>query len=160
MNKKLFAGVVILISTITCAVAQPQLYRTAIGLNAGYNYGITLKHYLTDKNMVEGIANFNYGPGITVLYEFNNRHPFDIDELDWYYGAGAHVKFINGRRANVFYNDLGTHINIGIDAILGLEYTLKEVPLNLGINIKPELNFTADNLIWFDGALTIRYVLK
>jgi hypothetical protein len=102
------------------AEAQSQLYRTAIGLNAGYNYGITLKHYVTPKNMIEGIANFNYGPGLTVLYEFNNRHPFAVDELDWYYGAGAHVKFINGGRANVFYNDLRTHINVGIDAILGL----------------------------------------
>ncbi len=142
------------------AEAQSQLYRTAIGLNAGYNYGITLKHYLNAKNMIEGIANFNYGPGLTVLYEFNNRHPFDVDELDWYYGAGAHAKFINAGRANVFYNDLGTHINVGLDAILGLEYTLKQIPLNIGINAKPELNFTADNLLWFDGAITVRYVLK
>ena len=35
------------------AEAQSQLYRTAIGLNAGYNYGITLKHYVTPKNMID-----------------------------------------------------------------------------------------------------------
>lgn len=142
------------------AEAQSQLYRTAIGLNAGYNYGITLKHYLNAKNMIEGIANFNYGPGLTVLYEFNNRHPFNVDELDWYYGAGAHAKFVNGRRANAFYSDLSTHVTLGIDGILGLEYTFKDMPFNLGINIKPELNFTSNNLFWFDGALTFRYILK
>lgn len=140
--------------------AQPQLYHTAIGLNAGYNYGLTLKHYLNTKNMVEGIANFNYGPGLTVLYEFNNRHPFDVDEFDWFYGIGAHAKFVNGRRANVFYNDLSSHITLGVDAILGLEYTFKDTPINLGANIKPELNFTTKNLFWFDGAITVRYVLK
>jgi hypothetical protein len=145
---------------INTAKAQSQLYRTAIGLNAGYNYGITLKHYLNAKNMVEGIVNFNYGTGITILYEFNNRHPFDIDEFDWYYGVGGHVKFINGRRANAFYSDLNAHVVLGIDAIIGLEYTFKDIPVNLGINLKPELNFTTDNVFWFDGALTLRYVLK
>ena len=160
MLKKIILCIAFVFTMANVTYAQPQLYYTAIGINAGYNYGVTLKHYLNSKNMIEGIANFNYGPGITLLYEFNNRHPFDVDELDWYYGAGAHAKFINAGRANVFYNDLGTHINIGLDAILGLEYTLKELPLNIGINAKPELNFTADNLLWFDGAITVRYVLK
>jgi hypothetical protein len=150
---------------LTCFInkdieAQPLLYRTAIGLNAGYNYGITLKHYVSTKNMIEGIVNFNYGPGITLLYEFNNRHPFNVDELDWYYGVGAHAKFVNGRRANVFYPDRSKHVTLGIDGILGLEYTFKENPFNIGINIKPELNFTTSNIFWFDGALTLRYVLK
>ena len=140
--------------------AQPQLYRTAVGLNAGYNYGITLKHFVSTKNAIEGIANFNYGPGLTLLYEFNNRHPFDIDEMDWFFGFGGHAKYVNGRRANVFYPDKVSHLTLGVDAILGLEYTFKEIPLNLGINVKPEVNFTTDNLIWIDGAITIRYVLK
>ncbi|MCC6251959.1 MAG: hypothetical protein IT238_05805 [Bacteroidia bacterium] len=140
--------------------AQPQLYYTAIGLNAAYNYGITLKHYLNHKNMIEGIVNFNYGAGTTLLYEFNNRHPFNVDELDWYYGIGGHVKALNGRRSNVFYNDRLKHLYVGLDAVLGLEYTLKETPLNLGINVKPELNFITNNMFWIDGGITIRYVLK
>jgi hypothetical protein len=160
MTKKLIVYLFLLFSFAKTVKAQPQLYYTAIGLNAGYNYGITLKHYLSSKNMVEGIANFNYGPGLTLLYEFNNRHPFNIDEFDWFYGFGAHAKFVNGRRANAFYSDLGRHLTLGVDAILGLEYTFKETPINIGINIKPELNFTTANLFWFDGALTLRYVLK
>jgi hypothetical protein len=160
MIKKITICLLLLIAAANTSKAQPQLYYTAIGVNAGYNYGITLKHYLNTKNMIEGIANFNYGPGITLLYEFNHRHPFDIDKFDWYYGFGAHAKLVNGRRANVFYEDLSRHINLGIDGILGLEYTFKESPVNLGINIKPELNFTADTKFWFDGALTLRYVLK
>lgn len=157
---KIHLSLLLLFSMVSKLSAQPQLYHTAIGLNAGYNYGITLKHYLSAKNMVEGIANFNYGPGLTVLYEFNHRHPFNIDEFDWFYGLGAHAKFVNGKRANPFYADVKTHVTLGIDAILGLEYTFKDIPVNLGLNIKPELNFTTSNLFWFDGALTIRYVLK
>jgi hypothetical protein len=160
MIKQLFFAFILMFNFINDAKAQPQLYRTAIGLNAGYNYGITLKHYVSTKNMVEGIVNFNYGPGITLLYEFNNRHPFNIDEFDWFYGVGAHAKVVNGRRANVFYNDRKQHLTLGVDAILGLEYTFKDTPLNLGINIKPELNFTTSNLFWFDGAITLRYILK
>lgn len=160
MKKKLLIFLLIALGFTKSMSAQPQLYYTAIGLNAGYNYGITLKHYVSTKNMIEGIANFNYGPGITLLYEFNNRHPFDIDEFDWFYGFGAHAKFVNGRRANPFYPDLSRHLTFGVDGILGLEYTFKDTPINLGINVKPELNFTTSNLFWFDGALTLRYVLK
>jgi len=160
MMKRIFIALFLLAIATNKLNAQPQLYYTAIGLNAGYNYGITLKHYISTKNMVEGIVNFNYGPGITLLYEFNNRHPFNVDEFDWFYGVGAHAKVVNGRRANVFYPDLDRHVTLGVDAILGLEYTFKDTPINLGINIKPELNFTTSNLFWFDGAITIRYVLK
>lgn len=160
MIKKITFCLLIILGLANISKAQPQLYHTAIGLNAGFNYGITLKHYISTKNMIEGIANFNYGPGLTLLYEFNNRHPFDVDELDWFYGFGAHAKFVNGRRANVFYPDLSRYVTLGIDGILGLEYTFKESPINIGLNVKPELNFTTENIFWFDGALTLRYVLK
>jgi hypothetical protein len=160
MMRKLIISLFITITVGKIVQAQPQLYTTAIGLNAGFNYGITLKHYLNAKNMIEGIANFNYGPGLTVLYEFNNRHPFDVDEFDWFYGFGAHAKFVNGRKANVFYPDLSRNVTLGIDGIIGLEYTFKESPINIGLNVKPELNFTTPSIFWFDGALTLRYVLK
>ncbi len=160
IKKSVLIFIFALIAITPFAKAQPQLYYTAIGLNMSYNYGLTLKHYMSTRNMDELIGNFNYGPGLTILYERNNRHPFNIDNFDWFYGVGAHVKFVNGRKANVFYADRLNHTTLGFDAILGLEYTFKESPFNLGINVKPEFNLTTKNPIWVDGALTLRYVLK
>ena len=67
---------------------------------------------------MEVIANFNYEPGLTRLYESNNCHSFDINEFDWYYGFGAHSKFINRRRENVFNPDLSKNITLGVDGII------------------------------------------
>ncbi len=48
---------------------------------------------------------------------------------------------------------------IGIDGILGLEYTFDEIPLNLSLDILPSLNLIGSSG-WggINGALSIRYV--
>src|SRR5450759_676759 len=63
----------------------------------------------------------------------------DVAHLNWYYGGGAHIGFYNGNY--VYWGNNGTtYTIIGIDGILGIEYTFSEIPINIGIDWKPALN--------------------
>jgi hypothetical protein len=145
---------------IACCIvlmANAQDYKTGIGLRAGFSSGLTLKHFKSRKIALEGLLTTRWqGFDITGLYEVHNK-AFDVNNLNWYYGGGAHIGFYNGN-----YADWGrtgtTYTVIGIDGILGLEYTFDEIPINLGIDWKPTFNLIGYTGIWSEGALSIRYV--
>ena len=81
-----------------------------------------------------------------------------MEHLNWYYGGGAHIGFWNGN--NVKWGTAGTSYTvIGIDGILGIEYSFSEAPINIGIDWKPAINIIGYTGFWGDGgALSIRYI--
>jgi hypothetical protein len=138
--------------------SNAQEYRTSLGLRAGLPYGLTVKHFLNKTNAVEGILASSYGGFIiTGLYE-NEHWTGQYPGLNWFWGAGGHVGFWDaGRNPNI--DDTYTGSVIGLDGILGLEYTFEEIPLNLSLDLLPSVNligFTGWGGI--NGALSIRYV--
>jgi len=152
MRKILFS--IVLVTGLTTAV-NAQDYNTGIGLRAGTGWGITLKHFVNSKNAFEGfLYAYNNGFNVTGLYEYHNR-AFDVDNLRWYYGFGAHIGSYN-------YNE-NKHKNennfiLGIDGILGIEYTFTEAPINIGLDWNPHLNLTGNSGFWPGfGAISIRY---
>lgn len=89
--------------------------------------GFTYRYFLNEKSAVEGILNLR-GDAIALgaLYErFQTIQ--GVEGLQWFYGAGAYVGFQGNN-------------NLGITGIAGLDYNFKEVPVNLSIDWKPELN--------------------
>jgi hypothetical protein len=147
---------VIFISAITAA----QDYNTGVGLRLGFTQGLTVKHFLSQRSAVEGLLATRWrGFEITGLYEVHNN-AFDVERLNWYFGGGGHVGFWNGDNANGRLGDEGGNYTIvGIDGILGIEYNFKEVPINIGLDWKPEFNLTGYTGFWGDGgALSIRYI--
>ena len=56
-----------------------------------------------------------------------------------YYGAGAHVGGWNYKAGHDEGKNSG--FNLGLDAIVGLEYSLKVAPLAFSIDWKPRLDF-------------------
>jgi len=138
--------------------SNAQEYRTSLGLRAGLPYGLTVKHFLNKTNAVEGILAGSYGGFvITGLYE-NEHWTGQYPGLNWFWGAGGHVGFWDaGRNPNI--DDSYTGSVIGLDGIIGLEYTFEEIPLNLSLDLLPSVNligFTGWGGI--NGALSIRYV--
>ena len=101
------------------------------------------------------------GIELTVLYEIHNQ-AFNTERLKWYFGFGGHVGFWNGDHTNKFWGDPGKNYTVvGIDVILGLEYSFMEAPINLGIDWKPAFNFIGYSGFWADGgALSVRYIFK
>ena len=139
-------------------IGRAQDYKTGIGLRAGLSYGLTIKHFLNEKAAVEGLIQTRWsGFDVTGLYEIHAT-AFEVDKLRWYYGGGAHIGFWNGK-----YVSWGTYGNnytvIGIDGIIGIEYSFSEAPINIGLDWKPAINLTGHSgLVGDGGALSIRYI--
>jgi hypothetical protein len=133
------------------AFANAQDYKTALGLRAGWNQGLTIKHFISGKSALEGLLAWHYsGFEITGLYEVHNR-AFDVERLNWYYGGGAHIGFYG----NSYDGGSGTFI--GLDGILGLEYNFNDLPINISLDWKPAFDFGYSHFFGDGGALSIRY---
>ncbi|HAK80661.1 MAG TPA: hypothetical protein DCR35_04625 [Runella sp.] len=155
MRTRLF--IIALVATLSTAFsASAQDYRTAVGLRLGSTNGITIKHFTKRNVALEGIVSTRWrGVGLTGLIEGHTRF-LGINRLNFIYGAGAHV-YIWGE-GNRGYAPYQRSSIAGLDAILGLEYNFREVPINIGIDWKPTLNFSVDNGFWGDeAAISIRY---
>jgi hypothetical protein len=113
-------------------LAKAQNYKTAAGVRLGPNTaaisgGFTAKHFINENTALEGIIGINNGLGICGLYEkhFNIEA---VNNLQWFAGFGGYVAFNSN---NTF---------IGGAGIVGLDYKFEEIPLNLSLDWKPELN--------------------
>jgi hypothetical protein len=139
-----------------------QTYQTALGLRLNGGAGISVKHFLNDKAALEGILYTRWrGLNITGLYSVH--YPvFREPGFRVYFGAGAHVGFWNGRYNPWFDDgDRDSHAVVGIDGQLGLEYTFKDIPLNLSLDWKPAINIIGYTGFWgSDAALSVRYCWK
>jgi len=136
-----------------------QNYNTAIGVRAGNQSGLTIKHFMGSDKAIEGILSFYYHNGATLTGLWTiNKKAFDVDRLNWSYGLGVHVGFWDDEY--YYYHDHYNHMSLGIDGILGLEYTIKEIPFNIGIDIKPFFDVYEHAGFYGAAALSIRYILK
>jgi hypothetical protein len=108
-------------------------YKTGLGVKFLDGAGITLKHFVNEKAALEGIGFFwSRGGRVTCLYELH----FDIDGapgLKWYIGPGVHVGFYGNRYGGGSF--------AGVDGVLGLDYKIKNAPLNLSIDWQPSFEF-------------------
>ncbi len=138
-----------LISTISVA-SKAQSYTTAAGIRLGPNSaaitaGFTIKHFLNEKTALEGIVGVNNGLGICGLYELH--FPIEsVKNLQWFAGGGGYVAFRSSTTS------------IGAAGIVGLDYKFEEIPLNLSLDWKPELNIISQ--VGFEGSglgLSARY---
>jgi hypothetical protein len=150
-------GLTFILAICIIAFADAQDYKTGVGLRGGTSYGLTIKHFVSEKAAFEGLLSSRWnGVEITGLYEIHNQ-AFDVEHLNWYYGFGAHIGFWDGNKS---WGTMGTSYTvIGIDGILGIEYSFSEAPINIGIDWKPAFNVIGYSGFWGDGgALSIRYI--
>lgn len=157
--KKLVIAVIAAICMVSFQLkAQP--YSTALGIRIGIDNGITVKHFLNDKNAVEGIVAFYKGINVTGLYEWQMPKVFKVDQLDWYFGVGAHVGFWDKSKEPYNEEDGGTQGVIGVDGVIGLEYNFAEVPIGIGLDARPIVNLIGDDGFWIEAGLSVRYNFK
>jgi hypothetical protein len=142
------------------SISKAQDYNTGIGLRGGFYNGLTVKHFISTKTALEGLLISRWrGFELTGLFEVHNQLA-DAERLKWYIGFGAHVGFWNGDYTYSRWGVQGQNYTVvGIDGILGLEYSFREVPINIGLDWKPAFNFSGYYGFWADGAaLSIRYI--
>jgi hypothetical protein len=155
MKRTIFGLIIVLFFAVA---ANAQDYKTSLGLRAGVPYGVTIKHFVGKSNALEGILAWRY-QGIIATALFENEHwTGHFPGLNWFWGLGAHVGFWDaGNNPNIAPTYSGPVM--GADAILGIEYTFDEIPLNLSLDLLPTVNLIGDTG-WggINGAVSIRYV--
>lgn len=161
MRKKSF--ILLITLTLFSTITFAQNYNTGLGVRLGYFNGVTVKHFISENNALEGIASFRWdGFVITGLYEWQ-KGISGAPGLDYELGVGAHIGAFDGNNLDWHDNDpFDDNVTvIGVDLIAGLEYTFAAAPINLALDWKPAFNFGRYNRWWGDGlALSIRYAFK
>lgn len=159
--KKLIVLFIVLLISINI---YSQTYQHAIGVRVGDSPGISYKFIPNRYTGIETILHYqNYIQGvlITVLYE-KHAEAFHISNLNWFYGAGAHIEISDGNSEYWRDRDPGKKsvMTIGVDGIVGLEYEIGVIPITGGLDFKPFLDIIGQRSLWADVALTIRYIIK
>ncbi len=148
MKKSFF---IFLVFTSFFIQMKAQFYDTGIGARFGTAYGLSVKHFFSEKVAIEGLAvrrQKGYR-GILLL----EGHFEIVDQTSFFIGLGGHAG----------YREIGLEGNTifiaGIDGILGLEYTFDRAPFSLSVDVKPHyelVNLT--DLFVQNAAFTLRYV--
>ena len=146
-----------------------QEYKTSLGFRGGFTTGLSFKYVIKDGAALEGILSTGWrsfgGYQLTGLYEIH-KPAFvknDMKGMYWFYGFGAHLATgyqVWHHKTNytgewVYYNAFG------VDGIFGMEYKIEDVPITLGVDVKPFFEFATTPYAPFgfwDMAFTIRYV--
>jgi len=137
------------IVTIFSISLKAQEYKTAVGIRLGpsspaISGGFTIKHFLDEKHAVEGIVGINGGIGVCALYEWHLPIA-TVEHLQWYAGAGGYAAyrnntvFVMGEESSTSYKSNTSYV--GAAGIVGVDYKFQDIPLNISIDWKPELNF-------------------
>ncbi len=131
MQKILF--VLLLTTTITIAHAQAP-YDRAIGVKFPGGLSLTYKKFVSDsRNLEAQFTSWHKGFRVAGLYEFN-FYTFDkVPELSWFVGPGAHLGFWKSE----FKDTYNSHIDLGIDGIIGLDYKIKDAPIDVSVDWQP-----------------------
>jgi hypothetical protein len=130
----------------TNATAATTDYKTAVGIRLSntapvISNAITVKHFLNQKTAIEGLISFGHDiTSFGALAEFHK--PFSTPGLQWYYGAGGYLGF--GKEYDVNKDrDVNTTF-FGAQGVVGLDYKFANIPINISLDWKPELNFVSD----------------
>ena len=148
----LLLGLTLLLFTSGYTHAQKR-YDNALGVRLGSWPGITYKHFVSQRGAFEAILNTRWhGFMFHGLYEVHHK-AFNEPGFNFYYGVGGHIGHWNvGRYRHPWYDDAGRYAAIGVDGILGLEYSFSKIPLNLSVDWKPMLNLVSWTGLWVDDA--------
>lgn len=122
-----------------------QQYKTGLGVRlssspAMVNNSISLKHFLSETSAIEALFSFGDPLSLGALYEIHK--PFSTTGIQWFYGAGGYIGFV--KEYDPVKNEHETDVNFGAQGVLGLDYKFVNLPLNLSLDWKPELNIVSD----------------
>ena len=154
-------------------VHSQDFYHSA-GMRLGHTDGIVYKHFVNPQGAVEvmlGFGGHDKGMQVYALYEWHNNIRLEFtDNLYVYYGVGGHSGYIKKYEERLYYSGGDqpsvyrgevTYFAFGADAIAGLEYRIFKVPMTVGLDIKPYIEYYGFKDVQFkfwDFALNLKYI--
>jgi hypothetical protein len=149
----------ILFALSSLALSAQADYRGALGLRAGPGFGLSGKYFLNQDIALEGhFRSRRMGYELTAL-AMQHRDLGWQRNFNWYYGGGLHTGFSEYRELETGRER--TRTTLGLDGVLGLEYTFIALPVNLALDWKPEVNVTgATGVCLTCAGLSLRYAFR
>ena len=143
--KKIIIALVLVAGIGSLNSLSAQDYKTALGVRlssstAMVNNSVSIKHFINEKVAIEGLLSFGDPLAIGALVEIHK--PLAASGLSWFYGAGGYIGFV--KTLNTTTQKTNTDTNIGAQGVIGLDYKFNNVPLNISLDWKPELNIVTD----------------
>jgi len=143
--KKLLCSVLVISGFLVATSVSAQDYKTALGVrlsssSAMVNNSISLKHFLNEKTAVEALFSFGDPLALGALVEIHK--PFSASGIQWFYGGGGYIGFVKTYNTTKAKDE--TDVNFGAQGVIGLDYKFANLPLNLTLDWKPELNIIGD----------------
>lgn len=163
--KKIFFNLFFLTFVICCGkAADAQSYQTAAGLRFSYEGGVSIKHFTSPTIALEGVLGFrNKGAVVTGLFEIH-QSAFDVAELKFYYGVGAHIGGVGKGGYKVYQGDYRVYTNssvlFGADAVIGFEYLIPSSPIAVSLDLDPRIELFRGPLFNLAPSLGIKYAFK
>jgi hypothetical protein len=136
-------------------------YMTAVGVKFGpYESGFSGKYFIAPNTALEGVLGFNdHGVVLTGFYELDIP-AFNVDGLKFFYGAGGHIGAEGAGQYDVLGNNRvydNTHLLLGIDGTLGLEYKIQGAPIAISIDLDPRVELATGPFFDVGPALGLKY---
>jgi hypothetical protein len=160
---------IVLLVLIIGVSLNAQEYKNSVGVRVGVplgfttmgHSGATLKHFFDKTNAIEGIvSSYSFGTSIAVTGLFENEHWTGIyPGINWYWGLGAHMGYMDKNAVSTSPSSFTGGGVMGFDGVLGVEYTFDEIPLNICVDIMPNINligYVGPN--FFVSGISARYV--
>lgn len=149
-----FLLLLLVTSCIFVTSLHAQDYKLGLGIRLSsasptLSNSVSAKYFFQENKAIEGLISFGGSRfGIGGLYEIHNALNA-TEGLKWFYGAGAYVGF----------QDHDTYL--GPTGVVGLDYKFQNIPLNLSLDWKPELDIIPRiNFVPDAFALTARFTIK
>ncbi len=154
--------IILMLFVMSLSIGAFSQYDSALGLRGGIAQGITYKTFVGGSSAFDLILGTHSGGlNLTALYEIHSHDFRGVDNLSLFYGAGGHLGFYNSSSwPDGYWGAYQSGPVIGVDFVVGVEYTFDEIPINLSLDIVPSINITPSIFYWQRGALSIRYVFR
>ena len=162
MKRLLFISAFVILS---CQVFS-QGFKQAAGIRAGLTGGLEYRIYTDDLNSYKFLlGSRERGLLVHAIKEFHRYDLFTFtDQLNFVFGAGVHIGYERWDQQyhnyNTSYYVTRTAFIAGLDGLAGLEYMFRDVPISLGLEVKPYFDLFGREMFdfqLFDFAFTAKY---
>jgi hypothetical protein len=151
--KKIISFVSILTFLLVFSPSAFSQYKFGLGLRLStaaptLSNSVSVKYFHQENRAIEGLVSFGGSRfGLGGLYEVHT--PMGTPGLKWYYGGGAYVGFQSG------------DTYLGPTGVIGLDYKFPNVPVNLSLDWKPELDILPEiNFVPDAFGLSVRFAFQ
>ncbi|MEG1635341.1 MAG: hypothetical protein RR277_06540 [Rikenellaceae bacterium] len=132
---------------------KAQDYRAGIGLSLGAPMGLDYKQFFSPRSAINATFGYTFQYNALTIGAVYQYHMPIVENLNAYVGAGVNFGAMY-MGDEYFYR--GSEFLFGLTPNVGVEYKFAGVPIVLGLDYRPSVNFSVKSQ-WNQAALKVRY---